>query len=119
MKGLTDYSDHCPLTLSLQISIPMQNKVSISNVYKIPPQYVWEENSYDLFLMSLCTPETTQACNSFMKTELSSNKEGIYKAVEYVNKLFANVSKGVIKRRQIKTGRKRKNIKSFMFGNEC
>ncbi len=34
--------------------------------------------------MSLCTPETKQACNSFMNTEFPSNIDGVDKAVEYV-----------------------------------
>ncbi len=62
--------------------------------------------------------KTTQAYNSFMNTEFPSNKDGVDKAVEYVNKLIQNVSKCVIKLRQIKTGRKRKKIKTFMIKDE-
>jgi hypothetical protein len=85
----------------------------------LPSQFIWDENSNDRFLLSLSTPDAKQQCYNFMQREIECTDVGIDDAVSNVNKLLNFVTKGVIKKRQIKRSNHKRHFKRFKFNESC
>ncbi len=52
---LTDYSDHCPLSLRITMNIPIEKVEMPSIMFKLPTQFIWDENANDQFQIALST----------------------------------------------------------------
>lgn len=116
--SLTDFSDHCPLSLRIDMKVPCPNESNNCKTLKLPPQYIWDDDSNSKFLLSLSKPESVKLIDNFTCTDFQKNKSGIDIATECIGRLFDNVCKGVIKRRYVKI-RKKHHAKRFTFNDTC
>ena len=117
--GLTDYSDHCPLSLLLDIHIPSPAENQPCRVHRPPAKFIWDVNSNEMFLGALSSDDNIYSCESYMVREFETNSAGVDTAVDVMNNLIIKVSKGCIKRKQVKISKHKRCNKKFKHNETC
>ncbi len=116
VQSLTDFSDHCPLSINIKMYKPI--KVSDSNsLNNLPPRYLWDPESADKLLNELATPDTSDMLLNFMRKEFETSSAGIDSAVSDFEEVIQQTTKKCLKRRVIKSVKKCK--KQFIFNRQC
>ncbi len=70
---MTDYSDHCCLSLRITMNIPIEKVEMPSIMFKLPAPFIWDENANDWFQIALSTNQATQAISEYMSTDFEDN----------------------------------------------
>ncbi len=116
VQSLTDYSDHCPLSLSVKMHKPQEHKDD-TELLHLPSRYIWNDDSGQKLLNELSMPETCNTFLDFMKNDYASTACGVDAAVEDFESIIHQTAKKCIKRKTVKQPRKYR--KRFVFNQQC
>ena len=69
-----DLSNHCQLSAMINVNIKIADR-NISNLIQLPSQYIWNDNSAQLFQDALSSTEIKQKIIQFNECDFSNNTE--------------------------------------------
>ncbi len=117
VHSLTDFSDHCPLSLNVNIHKSLVPESKSSDLSPLPSRYVWEDNSKDKLLYQLSLQETNDRLVDFMSKEYVNNSSGVDSAINDFEAVLNSTVSKCIKRRVVKPARR--YHKKFVFDEKC
>ena len=117
-------SDHSQVIAWLNIQRDMQNEIDYqnktkTNLEKLPFQYIWTNDSKDLFVKQLKSNEIKIKLEQFLNNDYPENKEGINQCVNEFQNIILEASKRSMKIKRKKRRTRTNNLNKKWFDKEC
>ena len=85
-------------------------KTLLTSLEKLPPQFIWEEDSSLKFSSSFNLPHIQLLVTNFLEEDFTESKDGINKAVSKVTEIILNAAKSSLKLKKIKRRTKLRKV---------
>ena len=113
VSNLTTFSDHCCISMRINVETLMSPVVNVNNsspdYHLLPDKFVWNQNLADTFLASLNSQESSKEISSFVENSYQSNQTGVNAAVSEFTDIITNTASRVVPMRCVRKGKQ--NIK--------
>ena len=105
-------SDHCPISVWIESSIPQISEIDVANLNHletISAQFVWTENSPESFQNAMKSSKVKTLISNFLSRDFQEgNSETVEEAVHLVESIFTTASTMSLRLRQLKHNKKKK-----------
>ena len=105
VHDLSMWSDHCPVSSSIQLGKLVQNTKPKIKMCKAPSVFVWDENSEENFKISLNVQK--HLIDNFMVRQYGHTSTDSDQIAGDFNELINELAKPALKRRKVKTTKKK------------
>ena len=87
-----DLSDHCQISVMLNISCMLQNKTEVLN--SMPPQFIWNDDSSVCFQEALSSPDLKNKITHFENHDFGTDTDSM---VSFLNNIFSEAASKSLK----------------------
>ena len=111
VKEFTEWSDHCPVAMSMKINKNITENPSTSSLGDLPPKYIWDQANASAFLNGIASQ--SDLLNNLCQETPQNNINNITKTLTSV---ITDAAKKSMKLVKVKAKKKKVN---FHFSNSC
>ena len=110
VKDFTEWSDHCPVAMSIKVNKNITTNAPMSQLTDLPPKYIWDRNKSDMFVNNIA--DQSNLLSSICEDSFD-NVDNITKAI---GTILTNAAKTTLKLVRIK---KKKRKTYFNSKSTC